>query len=420
MQLIETALAFAVTMLVLSILCSTLVETIHRIFGMREAGFRKMLGEFYDRVLAPKLTVAAADVVRERWQFQRRMAGMRSPVGLADSEKAPDYPTNPLKIAYDWLATIWRGRGISELTTTGFMEKLGTDPVGKAFAAALAAAPAGGGAAPAAHVVDQALQDVAQKFEAFSKDATTFFARRARLLSVCVAMFVAVALHVDAIDLFQSLLNNSDARAAVLAMQDEALKANKRMEEQVAAATKNPNAPPANLAELTAAYAETQKKMQETQAKLQATGAAIGWSAKRWNDARPYTLYERPGCVDAKEQRAELTDGKCVPPNEAQLNIWLGWPTNVPLLIGLALGGLLIGLGGPFWSDAISNITRVRDVARTVPGLATPTTVIVPSPGGAGAAAPAAVVVPGAGGPAGHAPTAQPHTPVDAFKVAAR
>ena len=31
-----------------------------------------------------------------------------------------------------------------------------------------------------------------------------------------VAMFVAVALHVDAIDLFQSLLTNTDARAAVL------------------------------------------------------------------------------------------------------------------------------------------------------------------------------------------------------------
>ena len=53
MQVIEAALAFAVTMLVLSIVSSTLVETIHRIFGMREDGYRKMLGRLFDDVLKP-------------------------------------------------------------------------------------------------------------------------------------------------------------------------------------------------------------------------------------------------------------------------------------------------------------------------------------------------------------------------------
>ena len=394
MQLIEAALAFAITMLVLSILCTTLVETIHRLIGMREAGFRKMLGELYDHVLAPKLG-AVPNPAAERWKFQRRMANMRGPVGIAGSEITPPYPTTYPAIIYDWVATIWRGRGISELTTTGFMEKLGTDSVGRTFAAAVGAA-----GTPA---VDLALQDVAQKFDAFSKDATTFFERRARLISVCVAMFVAFALHVNAINLFQSLLTNTDARAAVLAMQDETLKANKRFEDQAQAQAKNPSAPPANLADVTKALKDSQEEIKTTLAKLQDTGASIGWTEKRAADAKLVWKFETTDCVNPKGKSAALKDGKCADPNTEKKSILIGLPGDPHVLIGLLLGGLLIGLGGPFWKDAITNITQVRDATRNLPGMSRPTTIVA-------RASPAA--------PAGQAPTPQPQTPVDAFKVA--
>src|SRR3954470_19258056 len=170
-------------MLVLSILCSTLVETVHRVFGMRENGFRKMIGELFDQVLA---SYAGSDPdAKER--FQERMSSIRSPVGLMSSIKTtPNLQTTWDKI-YNSLATLWRGRGLSEQTVAGFMERLGADPVGQELVDTVRAAALAGGVV-AQQAVDRALQGVAQKFDAFGKEATTFFERRARTISVIVAM----------------------------------------------------------------------------------------------------------------------------------------------------------------------------------------------------------------------------------------
>jgi hypothetical protein len=51
MQLIEAALTFAITMLALSLVVSSFVEIIHRIFSMREAGLKYVLGQMLDQVL---------------------------------------------------------------------------------------------------------------------------------------------------------------------------------------------------------------------------------------------------------------------------------------------------------------------------------------------------------------------------------
>ena len=135
---------------------------------------------------------------------------------LAYDGKTPPKMLTKWSALYNRVATIWRGRGLSEQTVAGFMERLGADPVGQELVAVAAAAvPAG--VAAVQQAVDRTLQGVAQKFEAFGDESTTFFERRARLISVGVAMVVAVALHVDAIDLFKTLMRNPDARAAVLA-----------------------------------------------------------------------------------------------------------------------------------------------------------------------------------------------------------
>ena len=56
MQLIEAALAFAITMLALSLVVSSFVEIIHRIFSMREAGLKYVLGQMFDQVIAKYLS----------------------------------------------------------------------------------------------------------------------------------------------------------------------------------------------------------------------------------------------------------------------------------------------------------------------------------------------------------------------------
>jgi hypothetical protein len=56
MQLIEAALAFAITMLALSLVVSSFVEIIHRAFWMREAGLKYVLGQMFDQVVKKYLT----------------------------------------------------------------------------------------------------------------------------------------------------------------------------------------------------------------------------------------------------------------------------------------------------------------------------------------------------------------------------
>ena len=51
MQLIEAALAFAITMLALSLVVSSFVEIIHRICSMREAGLKYVLDQMLNQVL---------------------------------------------------------------------------------------------------------------------------------------------------------------------------------------------------------------------------------------------------------------------------------------------------------------------------------------------------------------------------------
>lgn len=192
MQIIEAALAFAVTMLVLSIVCSALVETIHRAFGMREAGYRKMLGELFDHVLTPYAQSESKE------QFQARMSSFRCPLGVASSVKEPPKFTSPREKAYESVATLWRGRGLSGQTTAAFMEKLGTSPIGKDLVSKVedaAGTKMGNAEDETKKAVDRTLQDVAQKFEAFGEEASAFFQRRARMLSIIVAIITARRCH---------------------------------------------------------------------------------------------------------------------------------------------------------------------------------------------------------------------------------
>src|SRR5262245_8159224 len=252
MQIIEAALAFAVTMLVLSIVCSALVETIHRIFGMRQAGYREMLGAFFDHVLKPY------GPSRSKEEFQTGMSSLRSPLWAASSAKEPSKPTTcneePTTARRKKVHGSLFQRGLSGQTTAAFMEKLGSSPLGQDVVrkvSAAARAKHGNKDEEVKKAIDRALQDVAQKFEAFGQETSASFQQRARWLSIFVAIVLAFVLHVDALDLFGTLARDSNSRAAVLATQDEAIKWAKRVEAELVKAQNGvPISPEAGSAEI--------------------------------------------------------------------------------------------------------------------------------------------------------------------------
>jgi len=207
--------------------------------------------------------------------------------------------------------------------------------------------------------IEWTLKDVAQKFEAFGQEASEYFESRARLLSVVVGFVVALALHVDAFMLFDTFMRRPDITQQVIAQADKVTKAYQD------AQTKT-DAPSATVTD------DVKKTKQELEAQvdiLRTAGVPIGWTP--------------PAVVEFREWWTK------------QSNAF--WKT----LLGMFLGGLLIGLGAPFWYRAVQMLTGLRGAARQE----TATSSTATTPGGAPAAPP-------------DAPNQLPQTPIDAFHVA--
>ena len=79
--------------------------------------------------------------------------------------------------------------------------------------------------------------------------------------------------------------------------------------------------------------------------------------------------------------------------------VWFGVPSDLSVILYLLLGGLLIGLGSPFWYDAVVGLTNIRSMAS-----------------GNGGSAPAKPASPAPPQPAA-GEKAQPVTPVGAFQA---
>jgi hypothetical protein len=347
----------------------------------------------------------AALLANTREAFVERMSANRAPMGVAPKATPTDAPqrvaANPPR-AFG----LWSGRDLAAMTPAEFMERLGSIDVGRTIAEANAAATkaardAGGAAADA---VDTVLKDVAQKFEAFGKEASVYFEGRARLLSVAVAMALAFLAHVDAVDLFKTYLRDPNARAKVIE-QSEAITAQHKAAADAAKALKDIDPNAALTPDEVKKQIETLKNdWREAIAKANSTvkqyadlGLPLGWNDDRIDRAK--MSHWAWTCRDPSKQEGEGLQSlwKDCGKNLWHREIWVQVPTSPAVWFYLFLGGLLVGLGAPFWYNAVTGLTNIRNAARGADA--------------ADAQMRAAVTL------AAQASTTQPATPVDAFRV---
>lgn len=414
MQLIEAALAFAITMLVLSLIVSSFVELIHRVLSMREAGLKYMLGQMFDQVLKKYLTdekvLALVNgslpegkkitTAPEAWNvfrnsFVERMSANRAPMGVTPNatpnDAAAKVDSNRM-VAF----SLWSGRDLSAMTPTEFMERLGSIDVGKVVAEANKVANDAfkDTANAAADMADAVLKDVAQKFEAFGKEASAYFEGRARLLSVVVAIALAFAAHVDAVDLFRTYLRDPNARAKVIE-QAEAVTAQHKAAAEAAAALDALKGATPETAEQIKQHVEALKEdwkaaingAKGTIKQYADLGTPIGWTDERvgaakmklllWTCKDP-TTGESEGLAKLGQECPKDAQGYTGLKGRQYVDVWVQIPMKPSTWFFLFLGGLLIGLGSPFWYGAVSGLTQLRNGARgttaeNAPSLATAT-----------------------------------------------
>jgi len=416
MQLIEAALAFAITMLALSLVVSSFVEIIHRIWSMREAGLKYVLDQMLNQVLDKHIrsgiaarvqadaSVAAADkegkinelVESARKGFVERMSANRAPMGVTPNAT----PTDPasrdpkpesrlssmIRLGLSKIGLrlpnirLWNGRDLAAMTPAEFMERLGSmEHVGQAIAevnatanatAQKAAQSAGAAAADAVNVV---LKDVTQKFEAFGREASVYFEGRARLLSVVVAIALAFAAHVDAIDLFKTYLRDPNARAKVIE-QAGAVTAQYKAAKEAAEAVKDivqKDIVQNGNVEKPDVKAQVEKIKQDWTAaigKVDATvkqyadlGVPLGWNPERIERAKiSHWVWT---CKDPYKDEGDGLGSLWKDCSKHQRQT-VGWffklPTALSVWFYLFLGGLLVGLGAPFWYNAVTGLTNIR------------------------------------------------------------
>jgi tetratricopeptide (TPR) repeat protein len=400
MALLNAALAFAITMLILSMVTSVFVETLHRFVGLRERGLRLMLGHLFDRVIKPYAERQGLASVTDKRGFLDLMTVNRAPAGVAGkiSEDAvtrtKDLSSDSIDIDAKLRSWWWAGRRLATLDLDEFMSRLGSSPYGEAIEKAMAAADLPD--------PDDVLKDVAEKFDAFGREASIFFERRARLVSVLVALAVAWLMYVNPYELFSTYLAKPEVTQKVIAMQEKVLQRYETQQsEKIAEASKALEDAKAAREAAEKAVAEPpdvdSEKTALEKARKDEEDAVAKWKAALQSaDDATRTLQEAGVPIGWTEERLQSTGFS---------DKFLGLPFPAGLgsvqlrtILWLLLGGLLVGLGGPFWYDMVKSLWSVATLGAGLKGAPAPAT-------------------PQRDAVAGE--TAQPQTPVEHFRIAA-
>ena len=333
MHWLGALVAFAATMLIFAIFVSTFVELIHRAFGLRAKGLHMMLETFFIDVLEDKFQLVeyreaeATDTALTAKATRLRHAGefadevMRNPVVPMSSSNSKGGAIS------GFLDKFLRASVVTEVPVEVFTERL----VESSFVNDLD------------KLTDDVLLDIAQKYELFGARASEYFERRARLLSVLVALVIAAVFYVNPYSIMLHYLQSPDSADAV-----------------VAQATSNYAVAPVSVtidvgdgeASLQSLLDELDDRVEEITGeveKLGAGGAAVGWPA----------MHDQSACNQAWFFSADICRKKFL------------FIDNMPRpglihLVWIMLGGLLIGLGAPFWARVLSNLSATRDITRSL------------------------------------------------------
>lgn len=325
MEWIEAALAFAVIMMVFSTMVTVMVETLHRFLRIREKGLEEMMETVYIKVIQPRLSMSLELQGATVNRFVEKMTSTRfQPVASSTGFKLVTKFVNLFNANTDRLKS---------LTTLEFVERLAETPVGRSL---VSEAKLRG-----KEHADDFLKDLASKYEDIGESASDYFARRSQVISIWLALALAIALNVNAIHLFQTLLTNEDVRNAWIKQGEKvADQAKQQQEELDKFLAESPGAGNVSSQEIQQAVDANIKQLNAAAVSLRDSGIPIGWENAPWNSMQWQT-------ADALSS---------------------GWML-VMWILDVLLAGLLIGLGGPFWFDTFRKLSALTAMMR---GLQTP------------------------------------------------
>ncbi|WP_299623372.1 hypothetical protein [Pelagibius sp.] len=302
MSLLDSLLAFALTLAALATVVTLIIEIIFRFLRLKTM----------DQVTLMEKLVAEA----------RPEDSTGAGTGATNEDAVQHVLTNPfVKPGFGWLGGLfatWRKAGVYykevslEHTLRRLLESLEKKNQDIADAAEEL----------------QAKADIwARKYDEYRSALATRFKARAQILSLAVGVFLAFAMNINGLRVFEVYLQDPELRERVIESLD-----------QESATTDAPKEDP------TAEEEALQKEVDELRAKIDQIDSLdlpIGWAY--------FPYCSAPEGKDPTDQRCPTeTDSKLAPGS------YFGWVLQV------LITGILIGLGAPFWYDVARRLAAVR------------------------------------------------------------
>lgn len=313
MELLDAALAFALTMAALATVVTILMEIGLRFLGLRRKDQVTLVKRLYDDHLAESVGLTSGDAVK-RWEVARQV--LENPlagVKMAASEQDQGFASGQGAAIYDKISVEHLLRRVVEV-----------DEIKAAFA-------------KTEDELRDRLTALAQKYDEYRSAMAARFKSQAQAWSLALGIALALALNVDGLRLFEFYVDNSDRSAAVIERQD-AILANVEAAEARLAAARAEALGEGALKDLDAAVTE----LTEQGRTIDELELPIG------RKFFPYCLV-----LSKPEDRKASADALCRSEgyNESESIAWL---------VKVLLTGLLIGLGAPFWYDVAKRLAKVR------------------------------------------------------------
>lgn len=321
MNILLACFAFAAIMIVLSTMASTIVEAIHKLSRQRAKDFERMLKNYYIGSVQPLINESGGEAVDSFVSSIRKNPAF-------DKDGANGKKTkNPFKRILNRVFDT----SFETLTTPQYVEQLARSPIAKTVSERLE------------KTEEQVIERLASEFERYGDAATDYFSRRAQVLSVVVAIAVAITLNVDALRLFKALANDSNLASEVVEKFDP-----EDWQEKATSAVGN----------------------QEAKALIQGLELEVKAQAKYLSEWRlPIGNSFFPYCFSGEETARNRIDEKCNIYNSIkseaggvarwyEIGLALAFSSYFwSWVLNALLSGLLIGLGAPFWFNIYTTLS---------------------------------------------------------------
>jgi len=330
LNILQAFLALAATMLVLATLVTVVLEIIFRLFRRRFRIFTHMLREIFKKELQPILEDRL--IAKHRQNFQTVKGEIQDQLHtyldeIRKSPLDPDKDVNPFKWLGGWLRTLGADQS-NRMTTEEFIRRLARSRVGGEIYRHTSGR------------VDEVVESVSLRYEELRSAMREYVKNSSAILSVIIGIGLAFYCNIDAFRIAQFYIQNPDIAEKV-----------------------------AEKAEVYAEnYEKAQEKLQNAIKALEEPDLGKGdpkETAKKELEAIQADFNKIPDTVDSLTMIGVPIGHKYFPyASEGHSFDKDGWALYFLWVIKVFVSGLLIGLGGPFWYDAVRGLARATQMLR--------------------------------------------------------